>query len=269
MADDESDIRHVLAEICHRYPFEIGFSLSSKGQSFELGGSIQHPSASLIKLPIALALCHEVEAKRISLHERVPINADHRCGGTGVLEDLTSLETIAVSDLMRLMISASDNMATNMLIERLSPQTINNWCRTSGLPATELNRRMMDIEAIEAGIENRTSADDMVRCLEQLRKRASPAIEVAWQAMIRQQHRLGLPNGEYRADHVSIGNKTGSFAALEHDVALFETQSSAHAIAVLTSGAPDKATAFSALGELGRFVRKLATEAVSQRNDSL
>lgn len=264
MKDDESVIRHVLGAICHRYPFEIGISVSLKGKNFELGGDIQYPSASLIKLPIALTLCHEVDANRISLHERVPINSDHQCGGTGVLEDLTSLETIAISDLMRLMLSASDNMATNMLIGRLSPQTINDWCRKSGLQATELNRLMMDIEAIEAGIENRTSADDMVRCLERLRTRTSPAIEIVWQAMIRQQHRLGLPNGEYHAEGVSIGNKTGSFAALEHDVALFDTQSATLAIAVLTSGAPDKATAFSALGEFGRLARRLAADAASQ-----
>jgi beta-lactamase class A len=259
MTADASDLGHVLAEICYRYPFEIGISVSFKGTSLELGGDTQHPSASLIKLPIALALCHEVDANRVSLDERIPISADHRCGGTGVLEDLTSLETIAISDLMRLMISASDNMATNMLIDRLSPRTINDWCRKSGLQATELNRHMMDLEAIEAGIENRTSADDMVRCLEQLRSRTSPATEIVRQAMIRQQHRLGLPNGEYHADDVNIGNKTGSFAALEHDVALFDTQSATLAIAVLTRGAPDKATAFSALGKIGRLARRLAT----------
>lgn len=269
MSDGDSHIGSALAEICQRYPFEIGISLSSKGESLEFGGSSQHPSASLIKLPIALTLCHEVDENRISLDERMPIDTGLRCGGTGVLEELTSIEEIAISDLMRLMISASDNMATNMLIGRLSPQTINDWCQESGLLATELNRLMMDIEAIEAGIENRSSADDMVRCLEQLRRaRNSPASEVAWQAMVRQQHRLGLPNGEYSSDEVLIGNKTGSFAALEHDVALFSTQSSALAIAVLTSGAQDKATAFSALGELGRIARRVAAGAVSLREDS-
>ncbi|MCH6102076.1 class A beta-lactamase-related serine hydrolase, partial [Salmonella enterica] len=57
------------------------------------------------------------------------------------------------------------NVATNALIELLGFDEINQWSQRAGLPASRLQRRMMDAAAREAGRDNFTSADDATAAL--------------------------------------------------------------------------------------------------------
>ncbi|MCH3694977.1 class A beta-lactamase-related serine hydrolase, partial [Campylobacter lari] len=78
---------------------------------------------------------------------------------------LPSVTTLSLAELARLMIVLSDNVATNALIELLGFDEINQWSQRAGLPASRLQRRMMDAAAREAGRDNFTSADDATAAL--------------------------------------------------------------------------------------------------------
>jgi beta-lactamase class A len=52
------------------------------------------------------------------------------------------------------MIAVSDNMATNILIDRLGMENINLGLDNFGFTETRLNRKMMDFEAIREGRQN-------------------------------------------------------------------------------------------------------------------
>ena len=64
-------------------------------------------------------------------------------------------------DLATLMITVSDNVATNLIIDRLGMDTIQGWIDKAGLGETRIERRMMDRAAMAAGRGNWTSAADM------------------------------------------------------------------------------------------------------------
>ncbi|WP_255222755.1 serine hydrolase, partial [Shouchella clausii] len=63
---------------------------------------------------------------------------------------------------MTLMIIVSDNTATNLIIELLGIEKINQLFKDLGFNNTSLNRKMMDFEALKNGIDNTTTARDMV-----------------------------------------------------------------------------------------------------------
>ncbi len=63
------------------------------------------------------------------------------------------------------MIRVSDNSATNILIKRLGFDKINNSIKVKGLALTQLNRLMMDFEAIKFGKQNYTSAFEINKLL--------------------------------------------------------------------------------------------------------
>lgn len=111
-----------------------------------------YPAASVIKLPLAMALFEEVDAGRISLDERIPIGT--RVGGSGVLQELTGVTALTVRDLATLMMEISDNTATNQLIERVGLERVNDRLRERGCTTTTLARRLFDLEAKARGLEN-------------------------------------------------------------------------------------------------------------------
>ena len=119
------------------------------------------PSASLIKLPILVAFWEAVEAGGADPAERVSVPAEARIEGTGVLKALAPGLQPTWSDLATLMITVSDNVATNLVIDRLGMGAIQAWIDKAGLAETRLERRMMDRVAMSAGRGNWTSAADM------------------------------------------------------------------------------------------------------------
>src|SRR5688572_16723926 len=89
------------------------------GQSITFNEAEPFPAASIIKLSILWAFFEQVEAGRLSATERVSLTTDAQVGGSGVLYTLAAGLNLTLQDLATLMITVSDNTATNILIDRL------------------------------------------------------------------------------------------------------------------------------------------------------
>jgi beta-lactamase class A len=100
-------------------------------------------SASTIKLPVLYALYEEYDAadRLAELDRPCPLSPENRVGGSGLLHLLDATPT--VEDLARAMISASDNAATNQLIDRLGTEAVNDAAARLGMDRTRLARKMM------------------------------------------------------------------------------------------------------------------------------
>ena len=184
------------------------------GRTWRHNEHLRLPSASLIKLPILAAFWETVEAGRLDPSERVSVSAETlRVEGTGVLKALAPGLQPTWSDLATLMITVSDNVATNLIIDRLGMDTIQGWIDKAGLGETRIERRMMDRAAMAAGRGNWTSAADMEAML--LAIAAGTCVSGAASREMRRvleaqqiQDRLARRVGE----GVRVANKTGNFA---------------------------------------------------------
>nr|WP_179254631.1 serine hydrolase [Enemella evansiae] len=129
------------------------------------------PSASLIKVPIALAVLRARDGGLLRLDDAVAVDAVPVVGGAGVLRQLSGRPTCPVGDLLTLMLTVSDNLATNLLLEQLDRATGSAYaagaevCELAGLADTVLQRRMMDPAAVDAGRDNWTTAADQCRLM--------------------------------------------------------------------------------------------------------
>ncbi len=141
------------------------------------------------------------------------------------------------SDLATLMITVSDNVATNLIIDRLGMEAIQGWIDKAGLAETRIERRMMDREAMAAGRGNWTSAADMEAILSGDR-RGDMCLRGASRQMRRaleaQQIQDRLPRR--LAEGVRVANKTGNFADVIHDAGIVTWANRTLVIAVLTQG---------------------------------
>jgi beta-lactamase class A len=207
------------------------------GRTWRHNERVVLPSASLIKLPVLAAFWAAAEAGRLDPDERIDVPAGTAVEGTGVLKALAPGLRPTWRDLAMLMITVSDNTATNLIIDRLGMGEIQGWIDKAGLTDTRLERRMMDSAAMDAGRGNWTSAADVEMLLsavaagECLSGEASHRIRRALEAQ-QIQDRLARRLG---AD-VRVANKTGNFADVIHDAGIVTWPGGTLVIAVLTRG---------------------------------
>jgi beta-lactamase class A len=118
-------------------------------------------SASMIKVFILAATMDKVSLGEASLDEVMTLHASDMVGGAGVLAGYGDGAQLPLREVLRLMITESDNTATNMVIDRIGMDTINSYIKAHGYNDTILQRKMMDMDAINAGRENYSSVKDL------------------------------------------------------------------------------------------------------------
>ena len=121
------------------------------------------------------------------------------------------------------MMVLSDNIATNLLITVLGMENINARAEQLGVDEIELNRMMMDFEALAEGRDNRMTAMALARLYKHIfecRDRDFYGREM-WNILGRQQFRDILPF--YWGEDVRFHHKTGSLNRVEHDGGILET----------------------------------------------
>lgn len=142
---------------------EYAVFLSYPQQSDEHYLYNSHPmrSASMIKVFILAAVMDRVSSGDANLDEVMTLQAADIVGGAGVLAGYGAGAQLPFREVLRLMITESDNTATNMVIERIGMDTINKYIKAHGYSDTILQRKMMDLAAIDAGRENYSSVKDL------------------------------------------------------------------------------------------------------------
>ena len=143
------------------------------------------PAASLIKVPILIALYQAVEDGRIRLDDRITFGDEHRFPGSGVLQRMSSGVEMSVRDAAVLMIIISDNVATNMVADLVGHDSINEQQRRMGMEQTTIYHRWG--EELQ-GLRDRqmwvSTAREMARNLELLARHEAVS-EAASQDMLR------------------------------------------------------------------------------------
>lgn len=148
---------------------KVTFALTdlNSGQSISRDPDDVMPTASLIKVPVLVALYQAVADGRLNLADRIEYSQDHRCLGSGVLSHLTPGVEMTVRDAAVLMIIISDNSATNICIDLVGLDSINETLRTIGLEKTTLFCRLGDRSAgLDARKMSVSTAGEMTRLFE-------------------------------------------------------------------------------------------------------
>lgn len=208
------------------------------------------PAASTIKVPLLIRALQQVQAGTLDLTARIPMQAEDRVGGSGVLHELAPGLAPTVLDLLTLMIVVSDNTATNLVIEAVGGDDLNAWLAHAGIGDTHLVGKLqlpkhLRNAAQRRGERNRTSARDQARLLGGLARGEwlnSELTALALGILGRQQYLdiLGRhlprdPDGEliYR-----VASKSGELRGVHHDVGIVWLPRPL-VVAVLSEGGPD------------------------------
>ena len=119
------------------------------------------PTASIIKLPVLVELFKSIEKNQLTIYDEMPLTEYYRSEGSGSLQFRAANSTYTIDKLARMMITESDNSATNMLMARLGSMTdINSALREWGLKHTYVQTWLPDL-----GGTNHSTARDMAQIL--------------------------------------------------------------------------------------------------------
>ena len=212
--------------------------LDDPSDTFSINGATPHPSASMIKLVVLTALLEQCASGDLSLDDTLTIADSDIVYGSGVLQGCSG-QTYTLRELAGYMISESDNIAANMLIDLLGMDAVNEKARELGLDGSSLQRKMMDTEAQEQGLENMMSSDDIAEILTlaatgKLVDQASS--DFALQALHEQGIDAGLAAGT--GYEVPVAHKTGELINAENDGGIIYT-ASPYVLVVMTDGVPN------------------------------
>ena len=90
------------------------------------------PLASIFKLYVLLAVSESVKAGTVGWDDQLTVTKEGKLVGAAGLDDVPDGTTVSVRTAAQQMISASDNMATDMLIQRVGPGAVERALATAG-----------------------------------------------------------------------------------------------------------------------------------------
>ena len=195
------------------------------GQTVSFNADEPMCAASVIKLTIMAELFRQIREGELDPRRTLRIGDADRVPICGVLTFMHTGMEVTPEDLCWLMITISDNMATNMLIDLLGIEKIQaNICRL-GLKGVELNRKLFEKRPEYRAKTNYITAASIGKLLELIYRGELVSPEASRRMMemlLAQQCTNTIPlllPGEGLAAH-----KTGEDTGITHDVGVLMAQ---------------------------------------------
>ena len=223
-----------------------------------------HPvaTASVIKLPIMVETYAQVKAGKHNLNETLRLTKDNQVPGSGVLAFMNPGLDLTLHDTVVLMMTLSDNTATNMVIDRIGIPAVNARTSAMGLKNTFLYKKVykpaegpMPADQKQFGL-GKTTAREMAEVMESIQgcaartlpqsKKLAVANGISDPQLCRQmvdimrnqQYRNMIPHYLETVDTSetpsAIADKIGALDDVRNDVALIETTSGPIVISAFT-----------------------------------
>ena len=211
----------------------VSVALHDADSGFELHYNADrwYHAASTIKVPILLGVFAAIDRGDLLPHSRVHVRNRFLSVVEGVpfrvesLRDANSAVHNAIGKMMRVdelayhMITTSSNLATNLLLGVIGPDSVNETLRELDLDdGIELRRGVEDELAFEHQINNRVTADGLLRVLVMLAegKVFSPALSRRMMDILHgQEFNQGIPARLPKGARVA--HKTGEISTIAHD----------------------------------------------------
>ncbi len=161
-------------------------------QCVHLRGDVPPVSpASLIKLPIAVALMQKVEKEKISLNnQQVFVNSGNFTEDSST--QISSAKNYPLQLLLEEMIDRSSNTATNQLIDYLGWDYINQFLENRGYQVTRVNYKLMGEKIMPANPgygPNRMTVNELNEMMVQIYNGETPGAKVLVETLNRQYDR--------------------------------------------------------------------------------
>jgi beta-lactamase class A len=238
----------------------------ASGTTLERNATTTFHAASTMKVPVMLGIFEAVTRGALKLDQPVRVKNEFVSildGSAYALEaredsdkslyDLVGKD-VPLEELVRRMVVRSSNLATNIVIEFIGAPKVMELMRQIGANDIKVLRGVEDDKAYHAGMNNTTTARDLMLIFRTLgeKKAISPeASEQMLTILLAQEHNGGIPAG--LPPGTKVAHKTGSITEIAHDAGIvIAPDGSQYVLVVLTRGFRKHAAAQKVMAEVSR-----------------
>lgn len=217
------------------------------GVTYSFNGDERVRTASTIKIAVMIEAFTRVAEGRSKWTDELVLTKAARYGGSGVLPELADGLRLTLRDCVNLMMTVSDNTATNMVLDYLTTDAVNLRMSTLGFKYTRIMRRIggggeskegKDPDNKRFGL-GATTPHEMVQILEKLEAGEivnKPVAKEMIDLMKREQARYAIGRTNW---DVPMASKYGALDALRSCVAILYSKRGRIAIAITVDDMPD------------------------------
>jgi beta-lactamase class A len=238
----------------------------STGETFLRNELEVFHAASTMKVPVMLGIFEAVSRGELLLDQPVRVRNEFTSildGSKYALEsredsDAALYESIGrdlpLEELVRRMIVRSSNLATNIVIELIGAPRVMTLMKSIGANDIQVLRGVEDDKAYHAGMNNTTTAYDLMlifRALGESRVISPEASAKMIEILAAQEHNDGIPAG--LPPGTRVAHKTGTITRIAHDSGLvMRPDGSSYVLVVLTRGFPKSSEAEEVMAAISR-----------------
>ena len=218
------------------------------GETYSFKGDERVKTASTIKVAVMIEAFARVAEGRAKWNDELVLTKSARYGGSGILPELSDGLHLSLQDCIRLMMLLSDNTATNMVLDYLTTDAVNERMNSLGFKETRIMRRVggggeskegrLDDNLKRFGL-GATTPHEMVQIMVKLDRGEIISREASKQMidlMKREQMRFAIAR---TMPDVPLASKYGALDHLRSDVAVAYSKRGKIAIAITVDDMPD------------------------------
>jgi len=258
----------------------VSIALHDTETGFELHHNAErwYHAASTIKVPILLGVFAAIDRGELLPHSRVHVRNRFLSIVEGVPfrvesgRDANSAVHNAIGKMMRVdelayhMITTSSNLSTNLLLGVIGPEAVTRTLRELDVEdGIELRRGVEDELAFEAQVNNRVTADGLLRILVMLSegKAFSPALSRRMMDILHgQEFNQGIPARLPKGARVA--HKTGEITTVAHDAGvIYLPKRKPYALVILSEWDPAVAGRSRTIAAISHLIYESLTQGPS------
>lgn len=246
----------------------VAFYNMGDGSQLLINAEKEFHAASTMKVPVMMEVFRQAREGKFNIDDPITVKNDFVSIVDGsrysisVESDSDALlykkigQTETIRNLVHLMITVSSNLATNILIERVGAKNVMKLMRSIGARQIQVLRGVEDSKAYERGMNNTTTARDLMVILRRIAERRSVSPESSDEMikiMLDQKFNESIPAG--LPSDVKVAHKTGSITKINHDAAIiYPPGRKPCVLVVLTRGIEDEKKAHKLIADISSAV---------------
>ena len=223
------------------------------GRDFYINADVMMHPASTMKVPVMMEVFRQAEAGLLSLDDHLAIyNAFTSIadGSTFVLEEVDDSdktlyerigETETIRELNRLMIVRSSNLATNLLMERVTCARVDAFIKELDVENMSVIRGLEDKKAYRLNINNSASArssTQMLKLIAEGKVVSQQACDEMIHVLLGQEFNESIP--ALLPNAVNVAHKTGWSGDFFHDIGIvYPPHRKPYILSLFTHGFPE------------------------------